>query len=115
MIQRPKGTNDIYGREAKIWKCVEAVIDQVMEKYNWESRVFYRLVDEYDRICPLSDEEMELLMVLLSYPEKFWKIINQYINANKSWIPDKNVEKLRKVIDQNSRKRELIDKICCVW
>ena len=35
MIQRPKGTNDIYGREAKIWKCVETVIDQVMEKYNY--------------------------------------------------------------------------------
>ncbi len=35
MIQRPKGTNDIYGREAKIWKCVEAAIDQVMEKYNY--------------------------------------------------------------------------------
>ena len=54
-------------------------------------------------------------MVLLSYPEKFWKIINQYINANKSWMAEKNVEKLRKVIEQNGRKRELIDKICCVW
>ena len=48
-------------------------------------------------------------------PEKFWKIINQYINSNKSWIPDKNVDKLRKVIEQNERRRELIDKICCVW
>ena len=54
-------------------------------------------------------------MTLLSYPEKFWKIINQYINTNKSWIPDKNVDKLRKVIEQNERRRELIDKICCVW
>ncbi len=52
-------------------------------------------------------------MTLLSYPEKFWKIINQYINSNKSWIPDKNVDKLRKVIEQNERRRELIDKICC--
>lgn len=33
----------------------------------------------------------------------------------KSWIPDKNVDKLRKVIEQNERRRELIDKICCVW
>lgn len=105
---------DRYKNECQINDLYQ-FIRKVMEKYNWESRVFYRLVDEYDRICPLSDEEMELLMVLLSYPEKFWKIINQYINANKSWIPDKNVEKLRKVIDQNSRKRELIDKICCVW
>ena len=51
-------------------------------------------------------------MTLLSYPEKFWKIINQYINSNKSWIPDKNVDKLRKVIEQNERRRELIDKMC---
>ena len=55
MIQRPKGTNDIYGREAKIWKCVEAVIDQVMEKYNYNyirtpifesSELFHRGVGE---------------------------------------------------------------------
>ena len=50
-----KGTNDIYGREAKIWKCVEAVIDQVMEKYNYNyirtpifesSELFHRGIGE---------------------------------------------------------------------
>lgn len=55
MIQRPKGTNDIYGREAKIWKCVEVVIDQVMEKYNYNyirtpifesSELFHRGIGE---------------------------------------------------------------------
>ena len=55
MIQRPKGTNDIYGREAKIWKCVEAAIDQVMEKYNYNyirtpifesSELFHRGIGE---------------------------------------------------------------------
>ena len=55
MIQSPKGTNDIYGREAKIWKCVEAVIDQVMEKYNYNyirtpifesSELFHRGIGE---------------------------------------------------------------------
>ena len=35
MIQRPKGCNDIYGREAKIWKYVESIIDATMEKYNY--------------------------------------------------------------------------------
>ena len=35
MIQKPKGCNDIYGREAKIWKYVESVIDATMEKYNY--------------------------------------------------------------------------------
>ena len=35
MIQRQKGCNDIFGREAKIWKYVDGVIDAVMEKYNY--------------------------------------------------------------------------------
>lgn len=35
MIQRQKGCNDIFGREAKIWKYIDSVIDAVMEKYNY--------------------------------------------------------------------------------
>ncbi|MCI8460710.1 MAG: histidine--tRNA ligase [Bacilli bacterium] len=35
MIQKQKGCNDIYGREAKIWKYVDTVIDALMEKYNY--------------------------------------------------------------------------------
>lgn len=35
MIQKQKGCNDIYGREAKVWKYVESVIDATMSKYNY--------------------------------------------------------------------------------
>ena len=35
MIQRQKGCNDIYGREAKIWKYVDTIVDTMMEKYNY--------------------------------------------------------------------------------
>ena len=35
MIQRQKGCHDLYGREAKIWKYVDTVIDAMMEKYNY--------------------------------------------------------------------------------
>lgn len=35
MITKPKGTNDIYGSNAKVWKYIEEVIDSVMEKYNY--------------------------------------------------------------------------------
>ena len=35
MIQKQKGCNDITGREAKVWKYVDSVIDSLMEKYNY--------------------------------------------------------------------------------
>ena len=44
--------------------------------------------------------------------KKFWKIINQYYNAGKAWVPAKNIDKLKIVIEQNMRRRELIDKMC---
>lgn len=35
MINKPKGTKDIYGIMAKRWKYVEKVVDEVMEKYHY--------------------------------------------------------------------------------
>ncbi len=55
MITKPKGTKDIYGSEAKKWQYVSKVIDEVMEKYNYNfirvpvfesSELFHRGVGE---------------------------------------------------------------------
>ena len=35
MITKPKGTKDIYGIDARKWQYVSKVIDEVMEKYNY--------------------------------------------------------------------------------
>lgn len=85
---------------------------KVMEKHDWDINAAYRLVDEYDRLKPLEDDDLDMLVTLLSFPEKFWKIINQYYNAGKAWVPAKNIDKLKTVIEQNTRRRELIDKMC---
>ena len=36
MITKPKGTRDIYGKEAKIWQYISELIDATMEKYNYQ-------------------------------------------------------------------------------
>ena len=55
MITKPKGTKDIYGSEAKKWQYVSKVIDEIMEKYNYNfirvpvfesSELFHRGVGE---------------------------------------------------------------------
>ena len=44
------------------------------------------LIKAYDSVRKLSDMERAVLKSLLSYPEKFWKIINYYYNSNKSLV-----------------------------
>ena len=72
----------------------------------------YRLVDEYDRLKPLEDDDIDMLVTLLSFPEKFWKIIYLYYTAGKAGVPAKNLDNLKIVFVQHMRRRELIDKMC---
>ncbi len=55
MIIKPKGTHDIYGKEAKKWKYIEKMFDSLMEKYNYNyirtpifesTELFHRSVGE---------------------------------------------------------------------
>lgn len=67
---------------------------KVMEKQNWNKELGLDMLAAYQRILPFSSWERGYLYYLFLYPEKYWKQINFYFNANKAWIPDRNVEKL---------------------
>lgn len=54
------------------------------------------------------DDYIQLYYRLL-YPEKFWKIVNFYYNSGKAWIPDKNLEKLEKICEQEQQKTEFLE------
>lgn len=101
---------DKYKNECQICDLYQ-FMRKSLEKHNWSIELGYRLMDNYDSVKPLQDEDLELMTGMFSFPEKFWKIINQYFNASKSWIPDKNIDKLRQAINTNSARREFIDKI----
>lgn len=82
---------------------------KLLEKNNWDIKLAYKMIEEYDNVKHISDIDLQLLAVLFSYPEKFWKIINYYFNSNKSWIPRKSIEKLEMVIEQNPLREKFID------
>lgn len=84
---------------------------KVMEKHNWDIAVGNRILESYDKVRNISNQEMEVLKILLSYPEKFWKIANHYHNNNKAWMPVKNVEKLNMVRKQYREKEKFLKEI----
>jgi spore coat protein I len=83
-------------------------VRKVMEKHSWNSEMGYKLIKEYDKYRRISDVELKYLELKLRYPEKYWKLLNHYYNSNKAWVPDKDVQKLRLVIDQQKEKQDFI-------
>ena len=54
-------------------------------------------------------EKIESLYYLFLYPEKYWKQVNFYFNNSKSWISEKNIEKIKKAVEQNSVRTAFAD------
>ena len=84
---------------------------KVMEKNNWKLSYAYAVFEGYQEACPIRKEEYQLLYTLLLYPEKFWKVTNYYFNSKKSWISEKNTEKLRRILDQKQQKALFLKEI----
>lgn len=81
---------------------------KVMEKHNWNERLGISMMEAYERVLPMEREDRACLYYLFLYPEKYWKQLNYYYNANKAWIPAKNVEKLKNLdAQEEGRKRFL--------
>ena len=69
------------------------------------------VLDIYQRSLPFSGRERECLYYLFLYPEKYWKQINFYYNANKAWIPERNIEKLEKLEEQEEKRWNFLRQI----
>lgn len=81
---------------------------KVMEKNGWDINLGTKMIQEYNTYRHITNRDYIYLKLLLAYPEKFWKIINYYYNNKKVWIPEKNTEKLNKVVHQTLLKNEFI-------
>lgn len=82
---------------------------KLMEKNNWSLSLANTLLEMYDKEKTIRETDKKQLYYRFSYPEKFWKIINFYYNTGKAWIPERNMEKLQKLLKQEEEKKLFID------
>ena len=81
---------------------------KVMEKQEWNQKLGQEMLSAYDRVLPLEAEDRACLYYLFLYPEKYWKQVNFYYNARKSWIPERNMEKIRTLESQMEGKKKFL-------
>ncbi len=84
---------------------------KVMEKHSWNEHLGLAMLDTYDAVLPLGKRDRQCLYYLFLYPEKYWKQLNYYNNSNKVWIPEKNVEKIKNLEEQQELKMKFLTKI----
>jgi CotS family spore coat protein len=88
---------------------------KVMEKNNWNISFAKQLVEAYDKNRFVSDEEWKVFAALLLYPERFWKVANNYLNSGKAWLSEKNKEKLRMFLAQETGRGRVVEEFASLF
>ena len=84
---------------------------KILEKNHWNPEIGMRLIDIYARERTISREERQMLSVILLFPEKFWKISNHYINSHKAWVSERDIEKIRQMIELEPARSIFLEKL----
>ncbi len=87
------------------------LLRKLLEKSNWSVPLGKELLASYGQVRPISAIDRIDLYYRLAYPEKFWKIVNFYYNSGKAWIPERNGEKLEKLLEQERQKQIFLDEV----
>ena len=95
------------------WAMVDVAhfVRKMLEKNDWSEIIGKELVAEYERYRPMYKTEYRQLYGLLLFPEKFWKVTNHYMNSRKTWISERDVEKLKKVIEQEEKRLNFMENV----
>lgn len=81
---------------------------KIMEKNQYRFSYLRLALEAYDQEIKLEKDNYMFLYFMFLYPEKFWKISNQYLNDKKCWISPKMLEKLSYIIQQNEERKQFL-------
>ncbi len=87
------------------------LLRKLLEKSNWSINLGEELLTVYEKERPIPAISYIDLYYRLAYPEKFWKIANFYYNSGKAWIPERNQEKLLKLVEQEKEKQHFLEEV----
>lgn len=86
-------------------------VRKMMEKNEWDAVLGTKLIATYEKERSLNQQEKECLYLFLAFPEKFWKLASHYNHANKSWLCERDVEKLEKLVLQEEKREKFLQEL----
>ncbi len=95
--------------DLKVYDLVN-LIRRKMRKCEWDIDEAAVILNEYSKIESLGESELDLMKIMLMFPQKFWRVVNKYYNSRKSWSEQNYVSRLQEVIDEMLCHKDFMDR-----
>lgn len=84
---------------------------KIMEKNQWNQELGFAVLHEYEKQGEVPIPAKKLLFLHLCFPEKYWKIMNYYLNSRKSYISERNIEKCKALVKLENQRLAFLEQL----
>jgi len=99
--------------DLKVYDLVN-LLRRKMRKCEWDINEAAIILNEYCKIESLGESELDLMKIMLMFPQKFWRVINKYYNSRKGWSEQNYISRLQEVIDEIQYLKVFLDKFSAI-
>ena len=77
------------------------LIKRHMKKNVWSATATKEILNEYSKERSIPCEELEIMKIVLSFPQKLWRIVNKYYNSRRAWCEKSCLLKLKEINEES--------------
>lgn len=95
--------------ELKVYDLAN-LLRRKMRKCNWNTEEARVIIQKYDQIEHIDEDELEVMKLILQFPQKFWRVVNKYYNSRRSWSEKSFILKLEEVTKELEPHKNFMNK-----
>ena len=73
------------------------LIKRKMRKDKWSTATAHTIINSYIKQRDLTQADINVLKIVLEFPQKLWRIVNKYYNSRKAWCEKSCLQKLEEI------------------
>jgi len=85
---------------------ISSFLMKVLKRNEWNFEFASELMNSYNSISPIKEEEYMVILALLKFPQRLWRLANRYYYNESNWPDNTFLRKMREIIEE---KDEFID------
>lgn len=99
---------DYCKREVRVYDLANFMI-KVLKRKNWDVEVAKVIINGYNSVSPLREDEYKVLYAFLVFPQRYWRLCNRYYYNEVNWIQSTFNKKMEELIAEKESFEKFID------
>lgn len=82
---------------------------KVLKRVNWDIDFAKAIIDSYNAISPLREDEYKVLFAYLQFPQRYWRLANRYYYNEVNWGQNTFASKIEAIIKEQEQFLEFLE------